>query len=405
MGNAGLMICCLVSVCFAYNPVVFDSFTAPTSMVALEGHSFVSRISRDTRIWQGERDLGLFLSSTSANVTCVVSNGAATIVSKSNNSSFATFQYDGRDDSMKFTNHSVSPQNLYDGDAKGFQLHIVVQEEASALIFVLLKEGSCSYQFPLFPSSPRNLIDFDYFNSNHHLCDFSQVMGVELNLLFNSSNICSMTMFGTFSDGDYAPSRVDDLLISSSYYESLTSSMTVPKIIRMASDCCYGSIIGGQRDYFVSITQVGTASSYLRSNITERRWSLSTGSNFQGTACLQYDGTDVSNNLVANGLNSLDFTNQGLRDSLLFQVVTNTSLVIECSVYVNEENSVLYARASQTISPYDITAIFPFHSFEPEIDFTRIGALEIRVHLTSQVSLDIWNISFVNEQNWMRAKP
>lgn len=382
----------------AYNPIIFDPFTDPVNLIASEGHEQVTRITRDSQIWQGERDLAIFASDVhNSTISCTIASGACSIQSLSANSSVVTLQYDGTDNSMKF-NPTSTPQDFYQNHGKGFQTHFIVQNEATVFIMVYTNNGVCKYSFDVHYGTYKYYSDFRLFDINHeYKCNFSAVVGVELNIILTGKNICSLSFFGTYSD-DYVLSELDKFDVPEYSYTTLSTDSVNPAYVSFPSSCCAGDIIGGQRDLYYMINSVTFSASYLKSNISNEIWSIETGYGVDIEAVLQYDGPDESCNLDSNGLGGLDFTDNGYRDSFLIQLSNNQTTEITIDAYVNKNGSTVFSTTVFTIFPNEsITSqILPFSAFSPSIPFSSVGSVEIKFKLCEIDAISIYDLSLIN---------
>ena len=379
------------------NPIIFDAFTKDSFVSASYGHNYMTRITDDSSIWGFERDQIVYIppnSSSNSSVTCTIANGSMTLeIDSIISSSGTTLQYDGLDNSVKFTNSSLSPQDLTFGDALGLELHVITDGYSSSLISVYSGSNVCYYKFNISPESTKYYSDFRLFKDSHGLavCDFSKILGVALDLSFNQVSILSISLFGTFVNGE-VPSRIDNLIIPSYIHVPVTNSISNTQYFTNSSICCVDSIVGGQRDLYLRI-DVANDNSFVTSQIESGLFESVTSYGLESIIVLQYDGSDESYALELNGLGGLDFTNNGNRDTFLLQYNTNQTISITMEVYSSGiiGSSIVTAQASLT------EVVFSFDSFIPLVDFTNVGSLQIFFQLTELTNITIWNISLVNQ--------
>lgn len=383
---------------------VVDPFSSSSSLTANSDNTYVATFLVSDSILGLERDFATYvqsdvhsLPSNENLISCDIRNGAATVHVMEQVSCGVTFQYDGMDFSMKLNTTSMAPVDFYEGDSSGIRLGIFVENTCQLLLFIETDQGSCTYNSTLRSEVREYLIDWRYFiTSDYTLCNLTSVRAIELNLLFNTPGIASMTSFATYKDS-VVPTRFDSLLEPSVVYSTATSASSLPLITPSNTVCCATTIVGGQRDHYVEMDQLSVAQATVYSNISHWQWYLAATDGVKGKAVVQYDGFDQSINLVMDGLGELDFSANGQRNAFLFRIDNSQNSTVSGAIEVYCDGISRLTTAHFLLNGTRLEEVLvPFSSFSPSCDMTAVGSLEIVFFVESKLNLRIWDMSIIH---------
>ena len=374
-----------------------DAFTAPSFAMAEAPTQFSDSYFRDAEILGGERDVAVFLDSGSEShsVTCRVGYESVSIMVLGHGEGGATLQYDGMDGSMKLNPNAMKPTDLYSGGARGIRLMMTMQDTCELLMFISTTSGRCSLNVTLLPQVHEYLLDYRYFQTTSgRLCNFTSVTTLELNILVNAPNLIGISAFTIYKD-DTVPFRLDTFAEMSVVHFTLGGSHVYPDTFPSCTLCCSPTAVGGQRDFYVTVSKAIDQTPALYSNMSNGEWNMSVTGAFLGTATIQYDGFDVSEVLVATGLEKLDFSAKGVRKA--FRLAFACDVPTEGQIIIHWSNGFpVTSAASFTHSGAgNNDVIILFSAFAPPADMTSVGAMEVIFFIEGLMTLRLWELTVV----------
>jgi len=135
------------------------------------------------------------------------------------------------------------------------------------------------------------------------------------------------------------------------------------------------TIIGGERDLQLTATS-GSSQSLLTSGVNGGEWAISSPPSAAGFSIMQYDGVDGTFNLNPSGLGAVDFTSSN-SDALHAKIQSDHETTYTFTVYSGSGSSeaVVNIPGDDTLTDF----LIPYSSFRGNADFSKVGAVEIRV--------------------------
>lgn len=144
------------------------------------------------------------------------------------------------------------------------------------------------------------------------------------------------------------------------------------------------TILGGERDLGVFYEQYGGATQGSSFSIEDGRFLVATGEPCSATVTLQWDGEDGSMDLQADGLGSVDLTDNGTASSFSFQYSAETGGDASVYVYSGSADDFCVYETTLVEGTDFSTASFAFASFRSVsagCSFDNVGAVELDIFL------------------------
>jgi len=159
------------------------------------------------------------------------------------------------------------------------------------------------------------------------------------------------------------------------------------------------TMLGDERDTIATVTTnpLGGSLSVTTSGNGFSVIDLDTG--VQGTVTYQYDGADGSPSLSTDGLTSIDITEGGDNDGLLFNIFsTDLNVAFDMTIYSNAGSN-----SSNLVETFDSSGevFFNFAEFSGNADFTNVSAVQLGISSTNNQAFDtaFTSIAFTPDPN------
>jgi hypothetical protein len=175
---------------------------------------------------------------------------------------------------------------------------------------------------------------------------------------------------------------IDDFTPNSSAAVVVVTSLPTSNIQSWVS----ASALGGQRDFQLFI-QTANPNSLFVAAISSSRFSGSESlGEKDGYYLLQYDGSDTSISLNNQGLGGVDFLANG-GNALSVTVANDNAFVINVALYDTTGNLSTYDLSVSDSSLTDTAYLIEFNDFSGNVDFSDIGAIELKIPFISDPSI------------------
>jgi len=146
------------------------------------------------------------------------------------------------------------------------------------------------------------------------------------------------------------------------------------------------TIVGGQRDAELTVTAAAANTGVISVTVDNGAWATSTPDSDSGFSRLQYDGVDTSMTLQTNGLNNYDLT-QNLAESFILDVNSDIASQLTVTVYQGGKTCSRSVDIPSTPGAAPKPYILDYSSFNNNCDFTKVGAIEVRVEAFPAVDI------------------
>jgi len=189
-------------------------------------------------------------------------------------------------------------------------------------------------------------------------------------LLFTNVH-CGFEVYMTIDDFESATSPLAVIIPPGS---SVTQSFT------NSTSTHINNVLGGERDLIVTV-EGGDVGNFMSASVQNGKWQSNSPQHASGFSTLQYDGIEGSTSISHTGLDCLDITGNGLADGFLLQAQATTPTDFKFYVYGYSGGE---ASVRQQVTTNEQTYYYiPFDTFNGEVDFTCVGAIQLTATIQS----------------------
>lgn len=150
--------------------------------------------------------------------------------------------------------------------------------------------------------------------------------------------------------------------------------------------------VGGERD-LILIAEEGLSGSVVSAIMFDNILNLAAPTSLSGTLLIQYDGVDHSMKLNSEGLNNLNLKSGG-GDRIRIRAECDIGAWITIKIHSGDQSSI----SSVKIDPHELKDYFFFFSdFKGNVDFTRVGAIELLLPFDEQLDIVIEDFDVMGE--------